>query len=140
MPPAELPDNNHGAFLFDFLGGNSDADFEILDDASQTGVRLRDIMPRVKVVAATGAIDRSWVGGVVRSTGVGVTFTTPASTDTTIPLGGTIRIVCEGAGAVTIAGGAGVTFVNDGADLIAGQGDKITLIRLTAGTYHITGT
>lgn len=120
-----------GMLLFHADGSSYDAGFNVMP-------------PRVLDAAITFAATD--VGKILRKTSVTArTWTTPASTDTTIPIGAVINLQNGGSGAITIAAGAGVVLSwYTGATVTAGSrtlgiGGVATLYRLDADSWQIWG-
>jgi hypothetical protein len=95
---------------------------------------------------ADDVIDPSHVGQVLRHTGAtGHNLTTPASTDTDVPLGAIVNVLTVGSGAVTILAGSGVTLTwFSGAAVTNGTrtlsiGGVATLWRLSASVWYVWG-
>jgi hypothetical protein len=104
-----------------------------------------NVMPWVTLGSATLA--RAHVGKIVRNnSGSAITWTIPASTDTTIPDNSVINFINDAAGTVTIAQGSGVTLQRyDGTGAPAtgnrtlSQGGVATLCRVSGGTWRMWG-
>lgn len=95
----------------------------------------------VSVTANTLTLAVSHVGKTIYADGSGAqTYTTPASTDTTIAVGSKIKVVRNANQTLTVAGGSGVTVNNPGSALTArARYSEIILTKTSSTTWRLGG-
>jgi hypothetical protein len=95
----------------------------------------------VTLTATAVTLDVTHVGKTIYANAAGAqTYTTPASTDTTIAVGETVRIVRYANQTLTVAGGSGVTIVGSGSALTArARYSEIVLTKVSSTEWRLGG-
>lgn len=105
-----------------------------------------NVMPQVVTSASSLTFDRSHVGVALLFNGSTSTWTTPASSDTSMPLGSVITLINLGSGNITIAAGSGSSIERydgagspDSGSRTLAPGGVATLWRRSANVFCLWG-
>lgn len=95
----------------------------------------------VTLTATAVTISADHVNKTVHANAAGAqTYTTPASTDTTIAVGDSVRIVRQADQTLTVAAGSGITIWNPGSALTArARWSEIKLTKVSATVWRLSG-